>query len=128
MFSFLLMTPATFAQADSLLNAVFQIQCEWAHSGSVDQSGPAPEFPNGIAFSSSSKPSTVNSDMELGGSIIEIKAVGGTRHFVVKDIGGALAGMFVTVYENGLSTRTETYRIEGKLAVHSYIGTCEIVE
>ena len=114
------------AQASSELPQVFKLDCLWEHAGNVDESDPAPQRQDGIAFSSSSAPKKVGYGEEV--RLVEIRGVAGTRHFVVPDFGSVLAGLSVTVFADGTSVHTQIYRFDSKIAVNASVGTCEVFE
>ncbi|WP_299369762.1 hypothetical protein [uncultured Tateyamaria sp.] len=125
-FAYLLAASPVLAQSDTALPRVFELLCNWEHEARLDHRDSAPELPNGIAYSSSSRPA--QAERETTSGAIEIAGVTGTRHFVMPDIGGPLAGMFITVYADGRSVRTQNYRIHGELAMYSTLGACEVIE
>ena len=114
------------AQAETSQEFSFQIRCEWNHELRLDEKSPGPEAPNGPGYLSAEKPFLVQQD-HLS-TVLEIAGAAGTRHFMMPDIGGPLAGMMITVYPEGQSIGLQQYRVQGKVYAHATKGSCEVIE
>lgn len=113
------------AQAETTQQFSFQIRCNWTHELRLDDKSPGSESPNGPGYLAAERPLQVQQDYP---STIEIAGVGGTRHFMMPDIGGPLAGMMITVYPGGQSIGLQQYRVRGKIYAHATKGSCEVIE
>lgn len=92
----------------------------------MNGNSPSIEHAESVAFSSSSQPHRI--EQEHLGMVIETSGFGGTRHFILPDIGGVLAGQFVTIYTDGKASMTQNYRLDGNLTSNNVLGTCEVME
>ncbi|WP_299863821.1 hypothetical protein [uncultured Roseobacter sp.] len=122
--AYLLVANSGAAQAETTPEQVFKIRCDWKHEARLDDQNRPPELATGIAYSASGKPHRIDEGHAM---TVEVAGVGGTRHFMMPDVGGALAGMMITIYPDGQSLRVQHYRTQNRISAHATIGTCEVI-
>lgn len=108
------------------LGHTFELRCDFA-SVTTEQKAATDTHPSSIAFSTSAPPRVV---ARVGdGAFFELEGIRGTRHFISPQLGGVLAGEFITVLADGRSMRSQ-HLLQGKAAMAASVeyGHCEVIE
>jgi hypothetical protein len=116
--------PISASANEAELPQIFQIQCNWNSEVTLNERKSGSDE-TVVSYSSSSVPKYYENTDPV--SMIETLGVGGTRHFLLPDMGATLAGLHISVREDGRAVRSQTYFVGGKLGVSSAIGTCEVL-